>query len=510
MLGRTKLLRFLQAAMVLLCLAACGGNEEPETYAPAEISSLMVNGVTPEFDRETMSFTATLPTMTDFSSVVLTFFIYGQTMFAGDTELISGVTPVDASEPVKLLVRNGKNETTYTLTVRNTGLPVVRITTPGKRDVTSKDTWMEGATLRIENPDGTVDYEGPMSIKGRGNSTWGYPKKPYALKLDKKDKVLGMPKHKRWILLANWKDRTLLRNEAAFWLSRQTGLPYTVRGQFVELEFNGRHAGNYYLCEQIKIDKNRVDIEEMEDFETDPELITGGYLLELDTYHDYYNEPMRFNSPYFNLPYQVKEPDEDAISDAAFKYIQGYVRDLETLLKDQSRVQNHEYEEYLDVDSAIWFLFVNELATNTDFYNTWPSNGPHSVYLYKARGGKMYSGPVWDFDYHGFLPSLARQWAGATRTVYYPALYKDEKFRSRMLELWDLKKNDFLKLTEYIDQTAEKIRLSEEYNHALWPIPASQNENGDEQMSFQQAVDRIKQGFTEKWTWMDAHLKDLK
>ena len=148
--------------------------------------------------------------------------------------------------------------------------------------------------------------------------------------------------------------------------------------------------------------------------------------------------------------------------------------------------------------------------TNTDFYNNWPFNGPHSVFLYKERGGKIYSGPVWDFDYHGFVPTLSHQWAGATRTVYYPALYKDEKFRNRMVELWNSRKDELLKLTDYIDGMADRIRLSEEYNHALWPIPSSQNENGDEQMTFQQAVDRIKEGFTEKWKWMDAHIGQLR
>ena len=81
-----------------------------------------------------------------------------------------------------------------------------------------------GATMRISRPDGTVDYEGSLEIRGRGNSTWNYPKKPYALRLPEKHAVLGMPGHKRWILLANWKDRTLMRNDAAFWLSRHTGL----------------------------------------------------------------------------------------------------------------------------------------------------------------------------------------------------------------------------------------------------------------------------------------------
>lgn len=495
------------AAFALLCLATCGGKQDPEPDVPGEINFLYVNGQSAVLDKTTLTFTATLPTVTDFSSVVLEFTVFGEAVFAGGTELVSGVTVVNASEPVNLTVKNGTAESSYTLKVQNTGLPVVRISTPGGRSVTSKETWMEGATMRIENPDGSVDYEGSMSIKGRGNSTWTYPKKPYSLKLDKKDKVLGMPKHKRWVLLANWKDRTLLRNEAAFWISRQTGLPYTVRGQFVEVELNGKHVGNYYLCEQIKIGKDRVNIDEMEPFETDPERITGGYIMELDPYLD---NVRYFTSPYFNLTFQFKQPDEDELSDASFEYMKSYVTELEKLLKDTERVQNHEYEEFLDVDSAIWFMFVNELATNTDFYNDWPSMGPHSAYLYKPRGDKLYSGPVWDFDFHGFLPSLAHQWAGADKTIYYPALYKDEKFRARMLELWDSKKNEFLGLSAYIDEVADKIRLSEQYNHALWPIPTTQTENGDEQMTFQEAVDRIKQGFTEKWKWMDAHLGDLK
>ena len=86
----------------------------------------------------------------------------------------------------------------------------------------------------------------------------------------------------------------------------------------------------------------------------------------------------------------------------------------------------------------------------------------------------------------------------------------DEKFRARMLELWEKNKDTFRELTDYIDQMAEKIRISEEINHQLWPIPTWQNENGDEQMDFSAAVERIKKGFTDKWTWMDAHLTDLK
>ena len=475
------------------------------------ITGLGSKGCEADFNEAESSFILTLPAVTDFSSVVLDFETTAETVMAGNTVLESGKTEVDLSKPLTLTAKSGNYSKEYTLTARNTGLPIVRIQTPGGRTITSKEIWMEGSTMRIEQPDGTVDYEGPMSIRGRGNSTWGYPKKPYAIKLDKKSKILGMPKHKRWVLLANWKDRTLIRNAAAFWVSSHTGMPYTVRGEFVEVELNGEHQGNYYLCEQIKIDENRVNITEMDPMETDPEKITGGYLMEVDTYYDEVN---RFKSPRFNLPYMFNTPDEESLSKEAFAYMKGYVSELEDILKDEERVKNHEYEAYLDVDSAIDYMFILELCDNHDFYNEW-HNGTHSCYMYKDRGGKLCYGPVWDFDYRTFIPlneislNIQSKWIGATRTLYYPALYKDPKFRQRMLERWDMQKEALRQLPAFIDETADMIRLSEAANHKLWPIE-NWWENGDENMEFQQAVDRMKKGYTEKLNWMDSHLKELK
>ena len=92
--------------------------------------------------------------------------------------------------------------------------------------------------------------------------------------------------------------------------------------------------------------------------------------------------------------------------------------------------------------------------------------------------------------------------------MFYPALLKDEKFRARLLERWELYKDDLKKLPEYLDAQADYIRLSEQYNQALWPI--DNNENGDEKMTFQQAVDRAKQAFLDKWNWMDRNVKNLR
>ena len=136
--------------------------------------------------------------------------------------------------------------------------------------------------------------------------------------------------------------------------------------------------------------------------------------------------------------------------------------------------------------------------------------GPHSAYLYKQPGGKLYTGPMWDFDYHTFVPNRAKMWAGANKTMYYPALLKDEKFRERLVERWNAQKEALKGLPEYLDQMADIIRESESVNHRMWPINPPQAENGDEQLSFQQAVDRMKQAFLDKWEWMDKNIGNLR
>lgn len=482
------------SVLALLFLSACQEKAEPEP-APGIVSlnrtSVYINGMYAGVDRQTATFQSTQPSVTDFSAVEVKIASDADRITFDNREFNRQGETMDLREPKVIRLTFGSVYQDFTVSIRNSGLPVVRVTTPAS--VTSKENWMAGASLRVELADGTVAFEGPTSIRGRGNSTWNYPKKPYALKLDEKAEIFGMPAHKRWVLLANWKDRTLLRNDAAFWLSRQIGLPYTVRGQFVELVLNGKHMGNYYFCEQIKINKNRVNVKD------------GGYLIELDSYFDEVN---RFKSPRFDLPWMVKEPDEEELTAEAFQQLKDWVAALENLLKDENRVKAHEYEQYLDVDTAIDYLIVEELTMNHDFYNTWPAAGPHSTYLYLQPGGKLYTGPVWDFDYHTFVPDRTNFWAGANKTMYYPALLKDEQFRTRLIERWDTKKEELKKLPDYIDQMVGYLETSQSFNEVQWPI--DNRENGDETMSWSGAVQRMKKSFLSKWEWMEANIRSLR
>lgn len=218
----------------------------------------------------------------------------------------------------------------------------------------------------------------------RGNSTSNFPKKPLAIKLASKTEVLGMKKHKRWCLLANWIDRSLMRNGVAFDIADKVraafsgtdapGLPWQPHGKSVELVLNGVHVGNYFLCEQIKIDKNRLAIQDgFEDVVKDGGTATTancGYLLEFDDNYDEYN---KFRTSYCNLPCQSK----DVITDnTIWNYVKNWVQDIETKLHDGNYTGAYEK---LDINSVADYWIVQELTMNNEYRH------PKSVYMYKGR-----------------------------------------------------------------------------------------------------------------------------
>ena len=531
---------------------------------------LPVNGkpkLLTELDEENRTVTVTMPTVTDFSDLLFNYAYQGNGVMVNGVDVVNGETHIDASGKTSLVVRNEHYGKSYKLIARNTGLPVVRITTSGyftleylesfqnrvqgldqrPKDTVDHRVWLPEAddyiSIRIEKADGSPGmkyennkvYVANTKIKGRGNYSWKWEKKPYALKFENKTEVLGMPAHKRWILLANWRDRTLLRNDAAFWLSRRAGLPYTVRGEFVELEINGEHRGNYYLCEQIKIDDNRVKITEMKKKYTDK---TGGFLMEIDSYFD---EIRRFRSAEFNLKYMFKDPDVDVKTDtsyrAAYHWMKGYIDTFEKSLMTESDVDNHVYEKYLDVNSAIQFVMVNELTGNRDFFQNGDEDhyGPHSTYLYKDKGKKLFMGPVWDFDYETFIPeeyypkegsgwSAQHKfcWRGFDNTgYYYYFMCHDPQFVQKVKTFWSsFKSGESLKtdFATYINSMVAKISLSQKFDEARWPgsSQTNRNDNHDYTLPFldpdpdtEDAIKRMINSFNDRVDWMDGKITTL-
>ena len=381
-------------------------------------------------------------------------------------------------------------------------LPKVYITTPNGVGITSKTVWMENCTIRIIDEYGTEKLNINASIKGRGNTTWtDYPKKPYAIKLDSKSEVLGMPKHKRWVLLANWMDRTLLRNDVAFEMARRI-MDWAPRGKFVELYLNDVHKGNYYLCEQIKVDKNRVNIDELDektDF-TDASQITGGYILEYDKNNPITGEINYFYSKIKNYPITIKEPDEEVITShehPGFLYIQEYINNLEQLFEDDKneKVRWSEIKELIDVKSYIDWWLVHELTFNRE-----PAH-PKSSYMYKMGNGKLYAGPVWDFDCGTFQINTT---IGLPIVLYNKYLFKYTEFKLAVKERWAEVKETFADIDNYILKQAELIKSSNEANIKKWPI--TQSVNGDEKMTFDEAIERMRLAYKTRMETIDSHI----
>lgn len=422
--------------------------------------------------------------------LIASFETNAEKVLVNGVEQESGKTVNDFSSPVTYDFVSALGEkVSLKVSVGYSGLPVLIIDTPNNATIPAKwEDWLEDTSIRLLNADGTEAYSGTTSIRGRGNSTWGYPKKPYNLKLDEKTEILGMPKHKRWSLLANWMDRTLIRNKVAFRIAEMTDMAWTPHGEFVEVILNGEHIGNYLLCEHIKVDKNRVNIHELED-----EDIDGGYIMELDSYFD---ETYKFKSAIRNLPYMFKDPDE--VNDAQFAYMQNYINNLEEALHNDEKFAQREYLNYMDIDSYIDWWFVHELARN------WEPNHPKSTYMYKDKGGKLHAGPVWDFDWETFTPA---NWFVAKDALYYQRLFQDAEFVERVKERWEILKPKFEQISTFIESEAERIAPSEKMNHSMWPI--NQTVNHDESMTFDDAVARMLKAYKERLAWLDGEINRM-
>ena len=207
-----------------------------------------------EFKIEDNRITGRIPYYTKLESLIARFETNASMVKVGETIQISGVTANNFVEPVEYTVlHEDGSEETYTVEVTNfTGLPVLFIYTDNKEPIASKDNYVNGTIFF----DGAGEFENltaPMRIKGRGNSTWSMPKKPYRIKFDEKQSMAGFPANKDWVLLANYADKTSLRTEVAFNISRNTSLEYTPRTQHVEVFINDVYNGTYVLTEQLKI-----------------------------------------------------------------------------------------------------------------------------------------------------------------------------------------------------------------------------------------------------------------
>lgn len=273
--------------------------------------------------------------------------------------------------------------------VQRTNLPTIYIETYNKQAITSKENYIY-ATMYYVDESGIQQYDS-LQIRGRGNSTWNLAKKPYRIKFNKKERILGEERAnaKSWTLLANFADKTLIRNAVTSCIGDFLGQPFTAAAQFVDLVLNGTYLGNYQLSDQMEVRKKRVHITEQEEVLPEDADISGGYLVEVDGFAT--GEPVYFRTNK-NILITIKSPDSEVIVNSQKNYIKNYFQEFENALFSTDFADKDKgYRPYVDsLTLASWYL-ATELSANVD--------GFWSTYMYKEQGDpKLYWGPLWDYD----------------------------------------------------------------------------------------------------------------
>jgi hypothetical protein len=376
--------------------------------------------------------------------------------------------------------------------IPDTGLPVLYLDTENKKSITSKTDYVKASVTVWEEKTG---FGEPVdcSVRGRGNTTWEWPKKPYLIKLDSKESFFGMKKHKRWVLLANFMDRTMMRNMIAMKVSSMTSLDWTPSCTPVELVLNGAHRGNYLLIEQVRVDKDRVPA-------------TNGYMLECDFHYD--NE-VQWIDPHGHcvqmgdgIPFGVKYPDVEDLTPDQLTFIKEYIYKTASIIYGPNFADpDYGYASRIDVDSFIDYWIVFEVMGNHELGN------PGSVYLHMDEGEKLKAGPCWDFDWGilSYNTSPQAQYGLINgKAIWYARLFEDPEFKAKVKARFEELLPQLETIPAYIDGLKKTLSESAKLNFKMWDPSqdASMNGgniiNGDERMTYDSAVDKIKSIYTER------------
>lgn len=390
---------------------------------------------------------------------------------------------------------------------RQQNIPVIRIDTKGK-PILDKKNYVDG-TITISDPEklysDVTEFRADMGIRGRGNSTWSFPKKPWKVKLDEKASLLGMPADKEWALLANYADRTLIRNIVAMKLSEICGFSWTPRMRSVEVWLNNEYQGVYTLCEHKKVSKDRVDIDLVGENDNSGEALTGGYYLEIEEQQD--ETTCWWTS--MGVPMMFSDPEEP--TEAQLAYVKGLFESFEQALWAKDWSETSGYPKYIDVDSFIDYYIVQELTKNID------GNLRKSSFLTKERGKKLEMYHLWDFDLT--LGNCGYFWGEVGNgpenfwiklDKWFPHLFKDPAFVARLQLRWNELMPELEKIPDFIDAQAAVLEPAQKRNFEVWNIWDSVDWVMFPSLgSYEKEVDYLKEFYTNRLEWLDRELNNL-
>ena len=328
--------------------------------------------------------------------------------------------------------------------------PKVEIWCSSAYDHLPKDN--KACTFQLTDTDLHVVSDDHALIKLRGNSTSEWPKRPFSIQLSKECSLCGMPEAKKWVLLANWFDKTMLRNSLAFMMGEKSALDWTPHFQFIELYYNGAYKGTYQLCEKIEVHPNRVEIA--------PE----GWLIEIDA--NMTEKGTYFRTTHMENPYRIAYPDKNLTQQQTEQIHTSFIQAEEVLFGENFSDTVNGWRKYLDEESWIDWYLINEIAKNGD------GNFYRSCYMHSSSDGKIALGPLWDYD-TCFGNSIWEDPCNPVgiyvgRTEWFVRLMQDTLFAQKVRERFAFFYNQQDQYYNYIYQTAKILQPSIKKNDGVW------------------------------------------
>ena len=459
-------------------------------------------------------------------------------LYINGVKIENGEFKLKDGEIIEVTVVNERNKAArdYIIGMKmiDNGIPIVMVNTEDNRPITSKskDEALK-ADFKIidsaEKPYGEGLYDGEIMIRGQGNSSLGTSKKSYKFSITDKTQILDMAPSQDWTLLANFTDKSLMRNYIAYELYRDMGAVFSPKLRYVDLVINGEYLGTYNIGERVKIDKGRLDLPKIKGSESVKidkwgieekvpastlEELNGSYVLRLDSTDKYSTNDIIFETKKIKWSaghfFSIKQPGEKNMSEEAYNYISDYVNQTENaLFSEDFKDPAVGYRAYIDPSTFIDWYIVNELFKQVD------ANFHTNVYFYKPRGGKLCMGPIWNFD----LGAGNADYSGCDdpegwyvrNASWFTRLFEDEKFANEFKERWNyVKSNCFDSLFKRIDSTAALLERSQTMNFGKWQILGVYvwPNAGDvtSRKTYQSEIDYLKEWLTSRIEWMDAEI----
>lgn len=480
-------------------------------------NTALKSDVTFKYDAETKTFSAMYLKWMEAENpemLIPEFESKGVGVFVGDVEVISGKTAISFAEDFTISAKAEDGSTidykvVFNCPQINTELAVLHMR-PDEL-IRGKEEYVDTYIELYDKSEGSTSEgwwdsaeKGKIEMRGRGNSTWGLPKKPFRMKFTEKFSPIGLnhAEEKSWALLAQDMDKSLIRTHLAFEYSRilfneeedyhhEKCLKFTPCSKFVNVYFtgdyyysdsgrtlklDGEYIGVYQMSDQMKRDGGRIEVDKLKEEDgNDPDKITGGYIIETDLHEGNYYTSLK------GLKMTYKYPEDDDYHPSQYEYITNFLNQAEALLYSEDfKDPDDGWRKYLDEKSMADFIIIKEFVGDLDGYT--------STYMHKRRGvDKIFFGPIWDCDkgwnndnrvpnpkykpleslmiYAGFWmpPYIENDW--------FQQVWKDEEFRKFVGTRWAAKKAELKAVTDKVlTEVPRDMAKAIEANFTVWPF----------------------------------------